>query len=147
MTVQQLSDIKGLRTFAVVLDDGDDVLDSLLVFVREHGVDGAALTAIGALARVTVGFFELDRRDYKRIAIDEQVEVLTMSGNIAIGPDGPRIHAHLVVGRSDGTAHGGHLLEAIARPTLEVIVTESPSRLRRRIDAATGLALIDAGGH
>jgi predicted DNA-binding protein with PD1-like motif len=131
------------RMFAVVFHAGDDVCDGLLAFARQGAVTAASFTAIGALQRVVVGFFDPDSRKYNHITIDEQVEVLTMSGNIAIGPDGPVVHAHLVVGRSDGTAHGGHLIRAIVRPTLEVIVTETPARLRRRLDPATGLTLID----
>jgi predicted DNA-binding protein with PD1-like motif len=52
------------------------------------------------------------------------------------------LHAHVVVGKADGTAHGGHLLAAVVRPTLEVILVESPRHLQRRHDAETGLALI-----
>jgi hypothetical protein len=54
----------------------------------------------------------------------------------------PRLHAHVVVGKRDGTAHGGHLLQARVRPTLEVILTESASYLARRHDPESGLALI-----
>jgi hypothetical protein len=132
------------RMFALVFAAGDEVCDGLLAFARQQPVTAASFTAIGALQHLVVGYFDPDRREYERITFDEQVEVLTMSGNIAAGPDGPVVHAHLVVGRSDGTAHGGHLMRAIVRPTLEVIVTETPAHLRRRLDPATGLALIVA---
>jgi predicted DNA-binding protein with PD1-like motif len=49
---------------------------------------------------------------------------------------------HVVVGRSDGTAHGGHLLEARVRPTCELILTESPTRLQKKLDPGSGIALI-----
>src|SRR3984885_11438013 len=54
----------------------------------------------------------------------------------------PVVHAHAVIGRKDGTAHGGHLLEAHIRPTCEVVLTESPSHLQKHIDPQSGLALI-----
>jgi predicted DNA-binding protein with PD1-like motif len=142
MKVQLLNDVNGLRTYAVVFATGDEVASGLLAFAREHQMTAASFTAIGALQRLTAGFFELDRKDYARITLDEQLEVLTMSGNIAIAGEGPKVHAHIVVGRSDGSAHGGHLLEAIVRPTCEVIVIETPAALRRTLDPATGLALI-----
>ena len=47
-----------------------------------------------------------------------------------------------VLGKSDGAALGGHLLEAHVRPTLEVTLVESPKHLRRKHDQETGLALI-----
>ena len=91
---------------------------------------------------MTLGFFERERKDYKRITIDEQVEVLSLVGDIALEGDKPKVHAHVVIGKADGTAHGGHLLEARVWPTLEVILTESPEHLRRKADKETGLALI-----
>jgi predicted DNA-binding protein with PD1-like motif len=52
------------------------------------------------------------------------------------------VHAHMVVGRCDGTAHGGHLLEARVRPTCELILTESPIHLQKKFDPKSGIALI-----
>jgi predicted DNA-binding protein with PD1-like motif len=134
----------GRRTFAVVFDAGDEVTGGLLDFARQHAVAAAHFTAIGALRDVTLGYWRWETKGYDRIAVREQVEVLSLAGNIALAPDGaPKVHAHVVVGKADGTAHGGHLLEGHVRPTLEVILVESPRHLRRTHDPATGLALID----
>jgi predicted DNA-binding protein with PD1-like motif len=70
------------------------------------------------------------------------VEVLSLIGDIALHEGKPQVHAHLVIGKKDGTAHGGHLLEARVRPTLEVILTESPKPLHKKYDPESGLALI-----
>ena len=133
----------GEKTFVIVFDTGDEVVAGLLDFAKEHKL-AASLTAIGAFERVTLGFFESERKDYKKIPINEQVEVMSLVGNISLEENGePKVHAHVVVGKSDGTAHGGHLLEAHVRPTLEVILVESPATLRRKLNAEVGLALID----
>ncbi|PRX43710.1 hypothetical protein B0I33_114171 [Prauserella shujinwangii] len=134
------------RTHAVVLDTGDSVLDELTAFAAEQDLGTAAFTAIGAFQAVTLGFYDLDERRYLEIPVDEQVEVLTMAGDIVGGGDGHQIHAHVVVGRRDGTTRGGHLLSATVRPTLEVMVTESPAELTRRYDERSGLALIELPG-
>jgi uncharacterized protein len=132
------------RTYAVVLASGDDPVTCLTQFARDEKLDAARLTAIGAFESAVLGFFDLDRKDYARIPIREQVEVVSLIGDIGLGPDGaPTLHAHVVVGRRDGSTCGGHLLEARVRPTLEVMLVESPAWLRRRKDPATGLALID----
>jgi len=68
--------------------------------------------------------------------------VLSLLGDIALADGKPKLHAHVVLGKRDGSAHGGHLLEAHVRPTLEVILTESPSHLERVHDPETGLPLI-----
>jgi predicted DNA-binding protein with PD1-like motif len=133
----------GEKTFVLVFDTGDEVVSGLLDFAKEHKL-AASLTAIGAFECVTLGFFESERKDYKKILINEQVEVMSLVGNITLEEGGaPKVHAHVVVGKRDGTAHGGHLLEAHVRPTLEVILVESPIRLRRKMNAEVGLPLID----
>ena len=92
---------------------------------------------------MTLGYFDWDAKDYKHIPLREQVEVLSLIGDVALDEKGePKVHAHVVVGRSDGTARGGHLLEAHVRPTLEVILTESPKHLRKQYDPESRLALI-----
>jgi predicted DNA-binding protein with PD1-like motif len=130
------------RTFALVFDTGDEVLDHLLAFAREQRLSAAEFTGIGALSDAVLGYFDWQKKDYERIAIAEQVEVLNLAGNIALADGEPKLHPHIVVGKADGTAHGGHLLEAHVRPTLELIVTESPAHLQRRSDPETGLALL-----
>ena len=133
-------------TYAVVLDQGDEVVQMLTAFARDHGLDASQITAIGAFSEATLGYFDRATKQYRKIPIREQVEVLSLVGDIALDGDQPKLHAHVVLGKSDGTAHGGHLLDARVWPTLEVIVTESPRHLRRRMDPASGLALIDLSG-
>ena len=130
------------RTFVVVFDHGDEVLENLLAFARENRLSAAEFSGIGALSDAVLGYFDWQKKEYERIPVDEQVEVLNLTGNIALADGEPKLHPHVVVGKADGTAHGGHLLEAHVRPTLELIVTESPAHLQRRSDPATGLALI-----
>ena len=130
------------RTFAIVFDRGDEVLENLLAFARQHRLTAASFSGLGALSDAVLGYFDWQEKDYRRIPIDEQVEVLNLTGTIALADGQPRLHPHVVVGKADGTAHGGHLLEAHVRPTLEVMVTESPAHLQRESDPETGLALI-----
>jgi predicted DNA-binding protein with PD1-like motif len=138
-----LHEQQGQKTFAIVFETGDEVVNGLLAFAKEKGLAGSHFTAIGALSDVTLGFFDWDKKDYQKLKISEQVEVLSLIGDIALSEGEPKVHAHVVVSKSDGTAHGGHLMEARVRPTLEVIVVESPEHLVRKTDDETGLALID----
>src|SRR6185437_16158014 len=129
MTSRELSDANGTRTFILVFATGDEVTKPLLAFARQQHIEAASFTGIGAFQHVTLGYFQFEKRDYKRIPVDAQVEVVSLVGNIAIGDDGPRLHAHVVVGRSDGTALGGHLMDATVRPTLEIVLIETPGHL------------------
>jgi len=135
----------GERTFAVIFQTGDDPIAGLTRFAEEQKLHASAFTAIGAFSEATLGYFDWENKDYERIAVSEQVEVLALLGDIALQDGKPKLHAHVVLGRRDGSARGGHLLSARVRPTLEVIVTESPAYLRRRYDAQSRLALIDIG--
>ena len=143
MKAKLLHEQQGQKTFAIVFNTGDEVVNGLLAFAKEKGLAGSHFTAIGALSDITVGFFDWDKKDYQKLQISEQLEVLSLIGDIALNEGQPKVHAHVVVSKSDGTAHGGHLMEARVRPTLEVIVVESPQHLVRKTDDETGLALID----
>jgi uncharacterized protein len=133
----------GLRTYAVILSTGDEAASALAEFAREQRLGGSHFTAIGAASRVVVAYFDWASKQYQHIRIDEQVEVLSLVGDIALDQGQPKVHAHVVVGKSDGSAHGGHLIEGHVRPTLEIVVTESPRHLHKRFDPESGLALID----
>lgn len=133
------------RTYAVVFDSGDEVVSQLQHFCEQNGLTAARFTAIGAFSAATLGYFSWDRKDYDTIQVGEQVEVLSLLGDVALYEDKPKLHIHVVLGRSDGSACGGHLLSAYVRPTLEVLLVESPGYLRRKMDPESHLPLIDLG--
>jgi predicted DNA-binding protein with PD1-like motif len=131
------------KTLAIIFATGDEVTSGLKQVAIEHQLTAAQFTAIGAFSEMTLGFFDLKRKDYKKIVFNEQMEVLSLIGDISLNAGEPQIHAHLVAGRADATTRGGHLLRGIVSPTLEVILTVSPAHLNRKYDPEIGLALID----
>jgi len=143
MKIRQLDEVEGRRTFVLVCDRGDDPVEALTAAAKRFDLSGASLTGIGAFSGVILGFFDRARRDYARRVIREQVEVVSLVGNVALDAGEPRMHVHVVVARSDGSALGGHLLGGTVDPTLEVIIVETPTTLHRKTDPATGLALLD----
>ncbi|MGH3003346.1 MAG: PPC domain-containing DNA-binding protein [Gaiellaceae bacterium] len=134
----------GVRSWVLVFDTGDEAMAELRRFARTESLSAAQFTGIGAFSRLVGGYFDWERKDYLRIPIDEQVEVLALTGDVALDGSEPAVHAHVVVGRRDGSTAGGHLLEGHVRPTLELVVTESPVELRKSYDPRSGLMLIDA---
>lgn len=131
------------KTYALILESGEEAVSQLQRFARENKLDASRITAIGAFSSATLGYFNWESKDYEKVTINEQVEVLSLIGDIALQDGEPKIHAHVVVGKRDGSAHGGHLLAAYVRPTLEILLTESPGWLKRSYDAESGLALIN----
>jgi hypothetical protein len=132
------------ETRVVILDSGEEAFAGLTKFANDAGIDAASMTAIGAFEKATVGWFDFDKKTYKKIEIAEQCEVLSAIGDIAVGDDGKAsLHLHVVLGLSDGTTRGGHLLTGQVRPTLEVVLTDTPAHLRRKKRPELGIALID----
>jgi uncharacterized protein len=129
--------------YVVVLDAGDETIATLSEFSRREGLSAAQVAAIGAFESATVGWYDRRRQQYRRIAVDEQCEVLSLAGDVALGTDEPQLHLRAVLGLADGSTRGGHLLEGRVWPTLEVIIRESPAELRKTYRPEVGLALID----
>jgi uncharacterized protein len=130
-------------TYVVVCDPGDEAVAALAQFARAERLEASQITGVGAFERATVGWFDRAAKQYRRIPVGEQCEVLSLIGDVAEGQDGPSLHAHVVLGLSDGTTRGGHLLEGWVFPTLEVVVTETPAELRKVMRPDLGIALID----
>ncbi|MGA2664860.1 MAG: PPC domain-containing DNA-binding protein [Nitrososphaerales archaeon] len=131
------------KTFVLVFQTGDELAEGLSRFAEDQRLSAASLTAVGALSSVRLAYFDWDNKRYEpSVTLEEQVELLSLLGDIALKDDEPVVHAHVVVGKRDGTAHGGHLVEACVRPTCEVMVTESPARLQKFVDPQSGIALI-----
>ena len=146
MKSQLVSDTADAQVHVVILDSGEEALAALTKFANDKKLAAASLTAIGAFEKATVGWFDLASKSYRKIEVGEQSEVLSAVGDVATGDDGkPSLHVHIVLGLSDGTTRGGHLLAGTVRPTLEVVLTEVPSKLRRKKRADLGIALIDIG--
>ena len=144
MEAKLIHEVGGQKTYALIFYTDEEVVAGLTDFAKENYLNAASLTALGAFSGATLGYYDMERKEYEEIPVQEQVEVLSFVGDIALKEDGePQVHAHVVLGRSDGTTRGGHLLEAHVRPTLEVVLVESPEHLQRRFDEEAGLALID----
>jgi len=134
----------GERTFVLILDPGDEAFAAISKFAEGERLSAASLTALGAFSKATVGWFDLAAKSYRKIPIDQQCEVLSAIGDVAIDDKGkPSLHMHVVLGLSDGSTRGGHLLNGTVQPTLEVKLTETPAHLHRKQRPEIGIALID----
>lgn len=143
MKSQLVNEVQGQRTYVVVLDVGDEAMACLQAFAEAEDLAAAQITAIGAFEAAVVGFWDWESKDYEKSRVQEQTEVLSLLGDVSIDEAGkPKVHLHAVLGRRNAATLGGHLLEGQVRPTLEVVITESPAHLRRVHDPAVGLAVI-----
>ncbi|MFE9702715.1 PPC domain-containing DNA-binding protein [Streptomyces sp. NPDC005930] len=131
--------------YVVVLDPGEEALAGLTAFARDRSLGASQVTAVGAFSEAVVGWFDRQAEDYRRVPVQEQCEVLSLIGDIVVADEGPTPHLHAVLGLSDGSTRGGHLLSGRVWPTLEVVVRDSPAEPARTHRPDIGLALIDPG--
>jgi uncharacterized protein len=131
------------KTFILVFETGDELAEGLLQFAKEKNLSAASFKAVGALSSVRLAWFSWENKRYEpSLTVDDHIELLSLIGDVAQKDEEPVVHAHAVIAKKDGTAHGGHLLEAHVRPTCEVVLTESPAKLQKFVDTQSGLALI-----
>jgi len=143
MQVQLLNPGEPAKQYAVIFYQGDEAFSGLVEFAEKYHVTSAHFTAIGAVNGATLGWFDPQRKMYKKIPIVGQHEVIGMSGDIALYEGKPVVHTHMIVGSPDGTTRAGHVLAAYVSPTLEVMVTVDPVAMQKRLDPETDLTLID----
>jgi predicted DNA-binding protein with PD1-like motif len=132
------------RVLVIVCDVGEEAVEAVTGVLCEQGIRAAQVTAVGGLSGGELGYYDRSVRDYTRIPVREQVEMLSLIGDVAERDGEPALHVHAVLGRRDGSTIGGHLLRGEVWPTLEVIITEVAPHLAKRVDPETGLALISA---
>ena len=131
------------KTYLLEFRTGQEVMQGLLAFARKHKLVAGHLTGIGAISHAVIGYFDPEKKTYRRNAEPGQAEVLSLTGNLALNDDEPFFHVHVALGRRDGSARGGHLFEATVRPTVEVVLTTYPKPVRRKTDPESGLPLLD----
>lgn len=147
MKSKLVAESSGERTFVLILDPGEEAFATITKFATQQELSAASLTALGAFSGATVGWFDLGQKTYRKIPVEQQCEVLSAIGDIALNDKGqPSLHMHVVLGLSDGATRGGHLLAGTVQPTLEVTLVEAPTHLRRKQRPDLGLALIDLSG-
>ena len=142
MQATQLYDDHGIRTWLLVMEKGDEAFTEITRFAQEHDLNAASLTAIGACCSATLAFFDPDLGDYIDRQFNQQMEIAAFLGDIADDDGQPALHAHAVLGCRDFSTIAGHVKSLDVFPTMEVVVTETPAHLRKRLDRQTGLTLI-----
>jgi predicted DNA-binding protein with PD1-like motif len=141
MKAKRCGGTEAQKRFVVVLSTGDEVSAALKEFAGAQRLTGH-FTAVGAVQRATIAFWDPATREYRNTEMPQQMEVLALTGNIATTRGAPKIHAHITFGLPDGRAVGGHLVQAWVRPTVEIFFTEAVPALERAKDEQTGLDLL-----
>lgn len=130
-------------TYILRFEEDEIFPDRFLEFLAAEEIGAGSFTAIGAMSRTTVAYFDTGAREYLDKEFDEQMEVLALAGNVSMHDGAPLAHAHITLGRRDYSVVGGHLRHGVVRPTLELVLRVLPEPVQRKIDPAYGLPGLD----
>ncbi len=125
---------------------GEEVVESLLLFLGRHSVASGALSGIGALGEVELGFFRRHERTYTRQVMNGEWELLSLAGNACRKEGEPFIHAHVVLGDENLRAIGGHLFRGVVSATVEIVIHAWTTAIERSRDPDLGLFLLELDG-
>ena len=143
LKVKLLSEANGMKIYVLVFKEGDEVLTGIQDFANQYKVKSAFFTAIGAFSKATSAWYDFAKKAYKVNHINQQVELVSLVGNISSFNDKPLVHAHFSAGYPDGKVEGGHLIEAFTSPTVELFVTVTDTPIYKKEDSHTDLKLMD----
>lgn len=120
-------------------ESGEQFAAPLLAWLGSEGIGYATLTGLGAVRGATISYYVADTKEYETYEIVEQMEVVSLIGNVALREDKPFIHAHVALGKRDLSVIGGHLNDLAIYPTLEVWLRPEREPVHRAFDESCGL--------
>lgn len=129
--------------YLIAVEIGEELITSLLNFASSETLSSGYLSGIGALRDFELGYYWLDRKEYKRQKYSEIVELIACTGNLALRQDAPFIHLHVALGREDYSMIGGHLFSGIVAVTAELFFRPLQEPVMRAWNERTGLFLLD----
>lgn len=135
---------KTKNTYIVRLDPEEELIAAVQDFCLQNNIQGAWFSALGATNEIIIAFFDVEKKEYKTKELQEPLEILNLSGNIALKDSKPFLHAHGVFGRPDMSVVGGHVMRCVVSATCEIKIEVAGGAMQRKFDERTGLHLLDS---
>lgn len=135
--------LKTGRGFLLRLERGEEIVETLRRFARKEGLRAASFSGIGAVDRMTLGFFDPAAKAYRSYDHEGIIEILGLNGNVAWKGRECVIHAHVSAAEERAGAIGGHLFSGRVSATVEIVIEPMDVRVERALDEEVGLPLLD----
>ncbi|HSB47646.1 MAG TPA: PPC domain-containing DNA-binding protein [Candidatus Bilamarchaeum sp.] len=132
---------RGSNRVVLRLDDGDEIVASLKAVCRKEGIESALVSGIGAARKAELAHFDTKEKKYNTKKFEGMLEIVSLSGNIALLKGEAVPHIHMCISRHDFSTISGHLMSAEIYPTCEIVIIPHGIRVERRFDEKTGLNL------
>jgi predicted DNA-binding protein with PD1-like motif len=124
-------------------ESGERVAAPLLAWLKSEQIGYATMTGLGAVREATVSYWNAEAREYEQHELQEQMEVVSLVGNVTIKEGEPFTHIHVTLGRRDLSIVGGHFGDAVVHPNLEVWIRREAEAVERTLDQSCGLYVMD----
>ncbi len=132
----------GIDKYVLRLESGDDILQSIRQFATAKRLSAGFLEGIGSLSKVKLGHYDFQTRKYSYETFEDDLEILNLSGNIAIMNRQPLPHVHVTLGRRDFSVIGGHMDEGSSANMVEIGMWKLPGKLVKAKDDKIGLNVL-----
>lgn len=130
------------KGYIIRLIRGEKIIETLTQFCKKENIHAGVFHGIGAVENPELGYYHLDTKEYEFRTIEKMLEIVSLTGNVALVDDEPFLHIHTVVSDDTFTTYGGHLKEGTVGATCEVYLTNFGIDIEREFDEETGLKLL-----
>jgi predicted DNA-binding protein with PD1-like motif len=134
---------KFANIYVIRLERGDEIIDSLKTLVKKEEIRGGFFYGLGAVKNVSLGYFDVEKKEYKEKSFEQDFELTSMVGDVAFSGDKVIVHAHVTLAGEDFKVVAGHLNKAAVTATTEIVFNPVEGELSKKIDPITGLNLMD----
>ena len=127
--------------YVVRLEKGEELVESIKELAKKEDIMLGRVSGMGAVNRVEVSIYGVETKEYFKKEINEEMEIVSLEGNID-RKDGEHIlHLHTSVACEDCRVFGGHLHSADISVTAEIIIDVIDGELTKEFDEETGANL------
>jgi hypothetical protein len=138
----EFKEFKPARLLMGRLGYGTDLLEELTAVCRKENVRLGSVTALGAVQKARIAFYDQVKREYRHEELNRRLEIAALVGNVSLKDGSPFIHAHVTLTDEKGKGFGGHLAPGTVVFACEFrIEAFDGPELNRVPDAETGLGL------
>jgi uncharacterized protein len=129
--------------FVVRLDPEEEIVTALASFCEANRIDAGTVSGIGSARHAVIAFFDRDRREYESMTIEEDTEIASLTGNVALKDGKAFLHLHATLASRRFQVFAGHLMEARVASTTEVVIRPAEGWIQRAFDPQSGLYLLE----
>ncbi len=124
------------------IDKGEECLNVLKSLAKDKDAS-LTFSIIGACSLVELGYYKLNTKEYSTKTFSgEDMEILSVTGNVAWFENEPLLHAHGVFSDEKYETFGGHIVKIIISATGEVVINWLPEKIYKKYNEKTGLKLL-----